>query len=562
LLSVERATRSSRHRRACALAVNATTLTDETTSSARMTHMRASTSCGAEAALTWSFLNRMLKAERVREHSKRSLRRSRSSRPSMPQSERVDPAKSPIEQVDRRAAVGGATPDQAAFRESCWRAGCSSIACSGPVRPCGAFEDIRQRFAAAGQRSGRSRSARTMRFAPRSAPGSSSKRPTCTRFHIWPAACSRSRARERCDRQHGARSRREDWSAFQRMTDLALCSGACYSGLSGARGAGECRQGASWSTPVRPGFSATSHRRTRRACRCFTSASFVRIGARGRCWMAHRWSERGLALLRRLGLAPSATLPPIPSSGAAGACSPQSTPAGAQVLAARAARWHRADRRELVQLPPRHFASTTGLLFADGSLPTRMLGFGGERVVSRCCSRTAGAGCLAGRGTPSALGLRMNRAHALTRQGAAARLHAPARASILELEPDSVSPSCTSRSRALRRAWASCLPPFGWAEALACTAACAGGPRCSPRTATRRCGSISRNRRQRRRAARPRTAVRVERAIAAGGRWLRATQACERSSPSYRGSGGMLALAGWGAVGICVARAEGRGGGR
>ena len=65
----------------------------------------------------------------------------------MPQSERVEPARSAIEHVGRRAAARGATPDQAAFREELLARGLLiDSGVPGLYGRGGVFEDILGRF--------------------------------------------------------------------------------------------------------------------------------------------------------------------------------------------------------------------------------------------------------------------------------------------------------------------------------------------------------------------------------------------------------------------------------
>jgi pimeloyl-ACP methyl ester carboxylesterase len=139
----------------------------------------------------------------------------------------------------------------------------------------------------------------------------------------------------------------------------------------------------------------------------------------------------------------------------------------------------------------------------------------------------------------------MNRAHALTRdREQPARLHAPARAFYLELEPDSVFAILHEPVESTPSGVGVVFcPPFGWAEL------------CVHRSLRRWAEVLAANGHAALRldlpgtgdsAGGPHDPARLSawsEAIAAGGRWLRATQACERVVAIGIGLGGMLALA-------------------
>ncbi len=304
----------------------------------------------------------------------------------MPQSERVDPARSPIEQVDRRAAVGGATPDQAAFREELLARGLLiDSGVPGLYGRGGAFEDIRQRFDALVRPAAAPDQPETMRFAPllprRQLEASGY-------LHSFPHLAGSVFAFEGREsdaiEQHERASRREDWSAFQRMTDLALVPAACYPVYPALAARGEVPSGglvvdagSAWVFRHEPSQDPAR-------MQMFHQRELVRIGSPGEVleWR-DRWSERGLALLRRLGLAAERDFAADPFFGRSGRMLAHNQRqqelkfellvplGGIEPTAVSSFNYHR-----------EHFAEHYGLLFADGSpAHTACLGFGGERVV-------------------------------------------------------------------------------------------------------------------------------------------------------------------------------------
>ena len=97
------------------------------------------------------------------------------------------------------------------------------------------------------------------------------------------------RLRRRRGRRRALQSERagrhEDWSEFQRMTELTLDAGRLLPGVSGDRRArAAAARRARSSTPAAPGCSATSRRTTRPAARSSTSTSWCGSASPRRCW--------------------------------------------------------------------------------------------------------------------------------------------------------------------------------------------------------------------------------------------------------------------------------------
>ncbi len=179
-------------------------------------------------------------------------------------------------------------------------------------------------------------------------------------------------------------SRHEDWSVFQRMTDLALVPAACYPVYPALAARGELPPGG---LAVDAGSAwVFRHEPSQDPARMqmFHQREIVRIGnPEAVLEWRDRWSERGLALLRGLGLAAERDRAADPFFGRSGRMLAHNQRqqelkfellvplGGIEPTAVTSFNYHR-----------EHFAEHYGLALADGSTAhSACLGFGGERVV-------------------------------------------------------------------------------------------------------------------------------------------------------------------------------------
>ena len=282
--------------------------------------------------------------------------------------------------------VRQATADQAAFRDELIQHGLFIASGVPGLYGRGAtFEDIRNRVDARITAAARAEAPESMRFPPL-LPRKQIE--SIGYLHSFPHLAGSVFAFEGGEDEallQGERAdRHEDWSEFQRMTELALVPAACYPVYPAVAARGPLPAGGvvvdaggAWVFRHEPSEDPAR-------LQMFHQREIVRLGApeEVRAWRDD-WSERGLALLQSLGLDAERDRATDPFFGRGGrmlAANQRSQELKLELLVAIAG-----DEPTAVasfNYHQDHFAAIYGLALDDGGVAhTACLGFGQERIV-------------------------------------------------------------------------------------------------------------------------------------------------------------------------------------
>ncbi len=282
--------------------------------------------------------------------------------------------------------IQAATPDQAALLDALVEAGLLiETGVAGVYGRNGVYEDIRTRFDALVTRTSVDERAEMMRFPPIMSRYQLEKSGYLKSFpHLAGSVFGFEGSEGEALDQFERASRHEDWSEHQRMTEVALVPAVCYPVYAAVAARGPVRDGG---LTVDPGGSYVfRHEPSGDPARLqmFHMRELVRMGQPDQvlAWR-DRWLQRGLELLRCLGLDASTDLASDPFFGRTGrmlAASQRDQALKVEILVQIAGPTPTAIAS--FNYHQDHFATIHGLAGVDGGeVHTACLGFGHERIV-------------------------------------------------------------------------------------------------------------------------------------------------------------------------------------
>jgi seryl-tRNA synthetase len=284
------------------------------------------------------------------------------------------------------ASFRPATPDQAAFlAELIDRGLLIASGVAGVYGRSAEFEDVRLRFDDLVSRVARDEGAEAMRFPPVLPRRQLESSGYLKSFpHLAGSVFAFEGTEEQAREQHEAASRHEDWSAYQRQTEVALVPAVCYPVYPAIAARGRLPPGG---LTVDPGGSYVFRREPSddpARLQMFHMRELVRLGEPDAVASWYRlWRDRALDVLISIGLDAAVEVAADPFFGRSGRMLAEGQRqqalkfeivvpiAGSEPTAVASFNYHQD-----------HFSSTFGIELGDGGTAhTACLGFGHERVV-------------------------------------------------------------------------------------------------------------------------------------------------------------------------------------